>query len=115
MTIIPLLNGVPVFNGTLTFRREGETLVEIEGRIPGLNSPEKEQPKPVTVPTALISLLEYVVESGTVCRSVQSMTPGYYVVSSGTDSAKLNPCWQVRTDTVTFYIDALDGEVTRAN
>lgn len=115
VTVIPLINGAPVFNGTLIFRCDGDVLVELEGRMPGLCTPTQEQEKAITVPTALVSLLEYITQSGTVCRSVQSMVPGYFVVSSGTDSARMNPCWRVQTDTVTFYIDALDGEVTRSS
>lgn len=115
MTVIPVMNGAPVFNGTLTFRYDGDFLVEIEGRMPGLYTPVQEQRPAITVPTALISLLEYIIESGTVCRSVRNMVPGYYVTSSGTESASLNPCWRVQTDTVTFYIDALSGEVARAD
>ena len=115
MEVIPLINGAPVFNGTLTFRYDGDILVGIEGRMPGLCTPHQEQEPVITVPTALISLLEYVTESGTVCRSVRGMVPGYYVTSSGTDSARLSPCWRVQTDTVTFYISALDGKVTRAD
>lgn len=115
MKVVPMIYGAPVFNGILTFRYDGDTLVGIEGRMPGLCVPEQDGESAITVPTALVSLLEFVIRSGTVCRSVRSMTPGYYVTSSGTDSARLSPCWQVQTDTVTFYINALNGEVTRAD
>jgi len=115
MEVIPLINGAPVFNGALALRYDGDFLVGIEGRMPGRYTPEQEQEPTITIPTALISLLEYVTESGTVCRSVRGMVPGYYVTSSGTDSACLSPCWRVQTDTVTFYISALDGKVTRAD
>ena len=115
MKVIPMVGGAPVFNGTLTFRYEGDVLVGIEGRMPGLCTPDPEQVTAITVPTALISLLEHIVESGTVCRSVRSMVPGYYVTSSGTDSARMTPCWRVQTDSVAFYVDALDGKVTRAD
>ena len=115
MEVIPLINGAPVFNGALALRYDGDFLVGIEGRMPGRYTPEQEQEPTITIPTALISLLGYVTESGTVCRSVRGMVPGYYVTSSGTDSACLSPCWRVQTDTVTFYISALDGKVTRAD
>lgn len=115
MKVIPMIGGAPVFNGPLVFRYEGDMLVGIEGRMPGLCTPTPEPETAITVPTALISLLKYIVESGTVCRSVRGMVPGYYVTSSGTDSARLAPCWRVQTDTVAFYVDALDGKVTRAD
>ena len=113
VTVIPVIGGAPVFNGTLALRYEGDVLVGIEGRMPGTATPERGQETPITIPTALVALLEHVTQSGTVCRAVERMTPGYYVESAGADSTRLSPCWQVQTDTVTFYVDALSGEVTR--
>jgi len=115
VTAVPALNGVPVFNARIEFTYEGDLLKRIEGRFPGSVTPEKEQEVPITIPTALISLLEYVMESGTVCRSVRNVTPGYFIASTGADSARITQCWHVETDTVPFYIDAATGNVTRAD
>jgi len=115
VTAVPALNGIPMFNAKIEFTYEADLLKKIEGRFPGITSPEQEQIQPVTIPTALISLLEYVMESGTVCRSVQEVVPGYFVTSTGADSARISQCWRVETDTVPFFIDAETGNVTRAD
>lgn len=116
VTVIQSANGAPAYNVRLTLTYAEDCLTAMEGKLLlGTSTPDSEQGDVVTVPTALISLLEYIIDSGMVCRSIDSMTPGYLTAASLSDPVRLTPCWYVVTDTASFYLDAATGSVTRAS
>lgn len=111
VSAIPLLNGVPVFNASITLTQTDGAPLTLAGWLPGPAVPTTRQETPITLPTALVSVLEYVLDRGIVCRSIARITPGY-TASSLADSLRLTPCWLVETDTANYYVDALTGAVT---
>lgn len=111
VTAIPSLDGAPIFNAPVILTYNESVLLSMAGYLPGQAAPDSGQTA-ITVPTALIAVLEYVLEHGTVCRSIDRMTPGYTAAASLSDSVRLTPCWLVETDTANYYVDALTGAVT---
>lgn len=114
VTAIPMLDGAPLFDAPVILTYTEKLLVSIEGYFPGQATPDPSQTS-ITLPTALVAVLEYVLERGTVCRSIDRMTPGYTAAVSLSDSVQLTPCWLVETDTANYYVNALTGAVTPAS
>lgn len=112
VTVIPLLDGVPIFNAPTILVYHEDLLLSMDGYFPGLGTPDSGAAEPITLSTALVSVLEYVLDRGIVCRSIEHMTPGYTAVLSLSGSARFTPCWLVETDTSSYYVDALTGTVT---
>jgi len=113
VTALPTLDGIPVFNLPVTLVYNEQLLLSASGCLPGQLTPESEQPL-LSVPDMLVSVLEYVLNRGIVCRSITRITPGY-TAAALSDSLRLTPCWLVETDTANYYVDALSGAVTPIN
>lgn len=116
VTVVQTVNGAPAFNVRLTLVYEGSVLTSMEGKLLlGAAAADAEQGAAITVPTALVSFLGYIVDSGAVCRSIQGMTAGYLTAAALTDPVRLTPTWLVETDTASYYVDASTGNVTRVS
>lgn len=115
------LNGVPVYStgsagqgaAGMTFEYDSVgQLTAVSGRLfLGKLTSEPEENEPVSVSTGLIALLGFIVDNGDVCREIVDMTPAY---RAGGDPVRLTPVWLVRTDTGSYFVDAVTAEVSRA-
>lgn len=113
------LNGVPVYGSSgqgaagMTFEYDGlGQLCAVSGRLfLGRLTAEQEKWTPLSVPTALISFFNFVVDNGDVCQEIVSMAPVYRAVG---DPVRLAPAWLIRTDTGGYFVDAATAEVSRA-
>lgn len=113
------LNGVPVYSAgssvqgpagmTLTYDEAGR-LCAASGRL-YLGKPAAEQEETVSVSTALVAFLNFVVENGDVCGEITDMAPVY---RAGGDPVRLTTAWLIRTDTGGYFVDAVTTEVSRA-
>lgn len=113
------LNSVPVYAAgssvqgpaglTLTYDGEGR-LRAASGRL-YLGKPAAEQEETVSVSTALMAFLNFVVENGDVCGEIVEMSPVY---RAGGDPVRLTTAWLIRTDTGGYFVDAATSEVSRA-
>lgn len=114
VTAVQAVNGAPAVNARLTLTYSGESLVSMEGKLLlGAAGPEPEQGESITVPTALVSFLDYVVENGDICSSISRMTAGYLTAASLSSPIRLTPCWLIDTDVASYCVDAVTGDVTR--
>lgn len=115
------LNGVPVYAAgssvqgpaglTLTCDGEGR-ICAASGRLYlGKPEAEPEEGEPVSVSTALMAFLNFVVDNGDVCGEITSMSPVY---RAGGDPVRLTTAWLIRTDTGGYFVDAVSTEVSRA-
>lgn len=87
-------------------------LCAVSGRLfLGKPTDEQEEKEPASVSTALIAFFNFVVENGDVCREIANMTPVYRAVG---DQVRLAPAWLIRTDTGSYFVDAVTAEVSRA-
>lgn len=113
------LNGVPVYSAgssvqgpagmTLSYDSEGR-LYAASGRL-YLGKPTSEQEGTVSVSTALMAFLNFVVENGDVCGEITDMAPVYRAEG---DPVRLTTAWLIRTDTGGYFVDAVSTEVSRA-
>ena len=115
VTATQCLDGMPVFSSTgivFSYQEDG-TLATILGRIfLGKIAADSELPDAISVSTALLAFLDYAVENGDVCRSIDGMVPGY-LIAALSDPIRLTPVWVITTDTADYYLDPATGEVTR--
>ena len=112
VTALPMVSGAPVFNAPLTLVYKDQLLLSASGYLPGKLTADTQQSL-LALPDALISILEYVLDRGIICRSIIAVTPGY-TATPLTDSLRLTPCWLVETDIENYYVDALTGAVSPA-
>ena len=106
--------GSPIFNHQVTLElTEGCVTAMTSGR--GLvGQPEEDTGRSViTVATALIDFLNGLNTLGDVCSRVERIEEGYAASSSLSGPMTLTPVWQITTDTGTYQLDLVTGELTR--
>ena len=107
-------NGVPIFNHQITLRLRRDCVTSVEGRrLTGTPASDAGR-EPISIPTALVQFYHGMVELGDVCSQIVSITPGY-LTSTGTGPSALTPVWQIETDTRTYRLDLLTGNLSRAD
>ncbi len=113
LTLRQTYQGLPVFSCqvTLGYDEQGE-LRSISGqRLIGTPTPDNNQAA-ITIPTALLRILNGITGLGDVCSEINDITAGYQLSSS--DTVRMIPVWQITTDTGAYILNTLTGELTRA-
>lgn len=107
-------NGSPLFDRQVTLTYRGGDLVSMSGgrRLMGTPQPDESR-QTLEVPTALIRFYHGLTAMGDVCSRIDSITQGYVASNYSPGSTSLVPVWQVATDTGTYLLDMLTGEVSR--
>lgn len=108
--------GAALFSGRVEFTFEQGRLTGVEGVLL-IQSPGREEAaggQPLTLPTALLRFLDGILASGDVCSAVEGMEPGYLASQSFSGSVQLSPAWKITTNMAVYYLNALTGELTRA-
>lgn len=106
---------VPLLSCQATVNYEGQTLMSITGgrRLPG-EPVEDTQKTPVSVATALMKFYNQSTALGDVWSQVMSITEGYTITSTISETMPLVPVWIISTDTGTYQLDMLTGALTRS-
>lgn len=108
------------WNGSPLFGPAGD--FDLPGRRPGVHvrrrrlmgTPQPDESRQtLEVPTALIRFYHGLTAMGDVCSRIDSITQGYVATNYSPGSTSLVPVWQVVTDTGTYLLDMLTGEVSR--
>ena len=60
--------------------------------------------------TVLMDLLQTLRAAGDACAEIRALDVGYFAGSSVSGDSTLSPTWRVRTDSGTYYIDAVTGK-----
>ncbi len=110
--------GVPVFSGGLTMTFAHGQLTAVDGSFFfGTSEPVRVSKEScISEADALIAFLAARYELGWVGEEIYSMEQGYLRSETASASAvQLTPVWCLKTDSGTFYIDGLTGEVTVGN
>ena len=107
-------NGSPLFDRQVTLTYRGGDLVSMSGgrRLMGTPQPDESR-QTLEVPTALIRFYHGLTAMGDVCSRIDSITQGYVATNYSPGSTSLVPVWQVATDSGTYLLDMLTGEVSR--
>ena len=105
--------GLPVFSCQAALEYEDGCLRSIAGqRLMGTPQPAVERSEPISVPTALLRVLNGLNGLGDICSEITAMTPAYLLASSA-DATRLIPAWYVTTDTGSYTLNALTGILDR--
>ena len=103
-----------IFNHQVTLElKDGNIVAMTAGR--GLvGQPEEDAGRLViTVATALIDFLNGLNTLGDVCSRIERIEEGYTAAAALSGPMTLTPVWQVTTDTGTYQLDLVTGELTR--
>ena len=115
LTATQTVLGVPVFSQGLTLTYANDRLVQLEGVFyTGADTLTRISDQPcISAADALVAFLSARVDLGWVGSAVTGMTQGY--VRSETAAAAavhLTPVWRLETDTGSFDVNGITGEVT---
>lgn len=107
-------NGVPLFDRQVTLTYRGGSLVSMTSGRRLTGTPQADESRQsMEVPTALIRFYHGLTAMGDVCSRIDSITQGYVGGSYSPGPSSLVPVWQIVTDTGTYLLDTITGEVTR--
>ena len=114
LTLRQTWQGLPVYFCQIALEYENGCLQSIAGqRLMGTPQPVSEKRELISVPTALLRVLNGINDLGDICNEITAMTPGYLLTVSA-DATRLIPMWYVTTDTGTYSLNALTGVLERA-
>lgn len=106
--------GIPVYSCRIVLQYRGGELYAISGqRLMSEPQPAASEETLVSVPTALMRVLNGVTDMGDVCSEIVAMTPGYQMTNPA-EGTKMNPVWYVVTDTGAYELNAVTGKLERA-
>lgn len=108
-----LWDGVPVFNlqMTLEFNSSGLTGITAGRRLFG--TPRQQELSVLSPASALVRFASGLNALGDVCSSIDGIQPGYLSSVSLTDGMILTPVWYITTDTGSYYLDLVTGDLSR--
>lgn len=111
VTLYQTWQDTPIYSCRITMQYRQGALYSISGqRLMGDPQPDNSGEKPISVPTALIRLLNGVNDLGDICSEIIEMAPGYQMA----EGTRLDPVWYVVTDTGAYQLNAITGELKRA-
>ena len=113
ITTVRLLNQVPVYNATVSFRFKQGILTTVKGTLlPEQSVTVKLQQETLSAFAALTAFQNMRRESGTVVSAVSDLYPCYELQSTSSYPLLLIPTWCIVTDTSKYYVDCLSGLVS---
>ncbi len=107
------LDGVPLFSCQLAFLYEDSRLVGLSGQMLAVEETALERDENLELTTVLMQFLDEILKSGDVCSAVLSVEPGYLLGQSLTNTVQLRPVWYISTNTSDYYVDGINGSLTR--
>lgn len=114
VTLCQTWQGLPVYSCQITLEYADGCLQSIAGqRLMGTPQPGSDKSELISVPTALLRVLNGINDLGDICNEITAMTPGYLLTASA-DATRLIPIWYVTTDTGAYSLNALTGVLERA-
>lgn len=114
VTLCQTWQELPVYSCRIELAYADGRLQSISGqRLMGTPQASGEKSELITVPTALLRVLNGINNLGDICNEITAMTPGYLLTVSA-DATRLIPIWYVTTDTGAYSLNALTGVLERA-
>lgn len=106
-------DSVPLFDRQVTLTYRGGCLVSMTGgrRLNGTPQ-ESGSRQTMQVPTALFRFYHGLTAMGDVCSRIDSITQGYIGATYSPGPSLLLPVWQITTDTGTYLLNTVTGEVS---
>ena len=111
-----LWEGIPLFDRQVTLVYRDGDLVSMTGGRRLTGTPQADESRQcIEVPTALIRFYHGLTNMGDVCSRIDSIVPGYVGGNYSPGSSSLVPVWQIVTDTGSYLLDTVTGEVSRVD
>ena len=108
-------NGVPLYSQQITMETDDTSILTLNARqqlvVEGTPDPGRET---ISSATALITFYNGVNGLGDVCSRVDEVTPGYVGTVSLNGPMVLTPVWYIATDTGSYQLDLVTGDLTRS-
>lgn len=104
-------DGVSIYGCGVTLYFEDGLLASVAGSHVSQENASEESLPVLDCITALTRFLDYRTASGIVCSEVTDVQCVYEL--RGASSLRLAPMWRIETDTYTYFVDGLSGEVSR--
>ena len=109
-----LWEGIPLFDRQVTLTYRDGDLVSMTGGRRLTGTPQADESRQcIEVPTALIRFYHGLTNMGDVCSRIDSITQGYVGSNYSPGPSSLVPVWQIVTDTGSYLLDTVTGEVSR--
>ena len=107
-------NGWPLFSQQVTLHLQDGCLTAMAGGRRLVGEPEADlSSTPISVVTALIDFLNGLNLLGDVCSRIDTITQGYVASTALSGPMALTPVWRIATDTGSYQLDMLTGELSR--
>ncbi len=114
VTLLQTWEGLPVYSCQITLIYQGDCLNAISGqRLMGTPRSAGGQDEVISVPTAMLRVLNGINDLNDICNAITSMKPGY-LLTTAEGGIRLTPVWYVQTDTGTYSLNGLTGVLERA-
>lgn len=114
LTLRQMWDGVPVYSCRITMEYGSESLLSISGqRLMGEPQPDGAEYELLSVPTALLRVLNGINDLNDICNEITAMESGYVLTTSAEEICMI-PVWYVTTDTGVYSLNALTGALERA-
>ena len=104
--------GVMIYGCNITIRFEDGVLTSVSGAHVNVEDAAVENADRINCVTALVRFLDYRNAAGIVCSEVTDIQC-IYELQTTTSTVRLLPAWQISTDTYSYFIDCLTGEISR--
>lgn len=104
--------GVLIYGCNITISFENGVLTSVAGAHVNIEDAAVESAGRISCVTALVRFLDYRNASGTVCSEVTDIQCIYELQTTAA-TVRLLPAWRIRTDTYSYFVDCLTGEISR--
>lgn len=112
VTATQYLAGVPVYGCGVTLTFQDGYMVSAVGANVGLSDAATDSEDHLSCVSAIVSLLDYRRSVGIMCSEVRSVRCVYQLHTTSS-APRLLPVWEIETDTYTFRVDGVTGDVSR--
>lgn len=104
----------PLFNCQVQMNYMGNMLIAMTGgrRLSGVPE-EIVSGEQISVATALMRFYNGIKGLGDACTQIKEIKQGYILTSAITEPVSMIPVWQVVTDTCTYQLDTMTGQLNR--
>ncbi|MBQ9968421.1 MAG: hypothetical protein IJO88_06850 [Oscillospiraceae bacterium] len=111
MTATQSILGMPVFSEGLTITYSNNALSDLEGSFFAGTLTAAGSTACINAAEAVVAFLSARVELGWVGSTISGLEQGYYRYETAGSTVRLTPVWKIVTDTGSFLIHGLSGEV----
>ncbi|MDE7245487.1 MAG: hypothetical protein K2O18_16155 [Oscillospiraceae bacterium] len=104
--------GVLIYGCNITIYFEDGVLTSVTGAHVNIEDAAVENADRINCITALVRFLDYRNAAGIICSEVTDIQC-IYELQTTTTTVRLLPAWRISTDTYSYFVDCLTGEISR--